>query len=333
MKKTISILGIITMLLFTTVSVNAVFVPYDTLPFGGKADITGKYLPVFSNPNPANGTTGVSISLSIWNITIEDPEGDTFNWSIDTSPDVGNDSGTGSSNGSKNTTLSSLQYSTTYTVYVNATDIGSGEWTNETLWFETEADVIFTPYATLSFGGKVEVQSEYPQISDEYPANNSIDKELQPTFSVTVEDIQGIFNITWLHNKTGAWVVFGYNSSCIDGIYTQNGTWANETETEYNWSVHVNDTEGHWTNETYNFTTAGYSWGNWSGWWTFGHTTIYDIAMPLDMKVTYLDASDFTSHYLETGDPGWINADIDDSGIVNYIDASALTAHYGEEYG
>ena len=323
-------------MLFTTI-VYAGFEPYDTLEFGGKADVIDNSSPVFSNPNPSNGSTDIAISLSIWNITIVDPNGDTFNWSIEcTNGDTNYTIDGTNTSGNKNLSIDlGLAYLTTYTVYVNATDTGgSGSWTNETFWFETEATpgTTFTPYATLSFGGKTEVQSVYPQISDEYPNNNSVSVELYPTFSIAVEDLQGEFNITWKHNKTGSWVVFGYNSSCVDGIYTQNGSWVNETEMKYNWSVHVNDTEDHWTNDTYSFNTTGYIWGNWSGWWKIGRTSVYDIAVPLDMIVNYLDASDLTSHYMDEGSPGWINADIDDSGRVNYLDASGLTSHYGDDY-
>lgn len=97
--------------------------------------------PVFSNENPTNGDTGVAIGLSSWSVKIEDPEADNFDWSIDTSPDVGNNSANGDTNGTKSASLSSLEYFTLYTVYVNATDAGSSEWTNETYTFKTEAEV------------------------------------------------------------------------------------------------------------------------------------------------------------------------------------------------
>lgn len=97
--------------------------------FGGEAEILGDAAannsPVISSPNPSHGATGVSISLTKWNCSINDPEGDTFNWSIDTVPDVGNNSASGENNGTKNCTLSGLQNNTLYTVYVNIT---GGTW-------------------------------------------------------------------------------------------------------------------------------------------------------------------------------------------------------------
>ena len=99
---------------------------------------TAQHPPVFSNENPDNESIHLSTSLLSWNITIEDPEGDLFDWTITTSPPVGNSSNNNDSNGSKTCTLVDLQYSTRYTVYVNATDpTGSGSWTNETYWFTT----------------------------------------------------------------------------------------------------------------------------------------------------------------------------------------------------
>ena len=94
---------------------------------------------VFSSVSPGNGSTGVSISTSSLSIAINDPDGDTFNWTIDTNPDVGNSSANNSNNGSKSCSISGLSYSTTYYWYVNATDLGTGNWTNATYWFTTQS--------------------------------------------------------------------------------------------------------------------------------------------------------------------------------------------------
>jgi parallel beta-helix repeat protein len=97
------------------------------------------YEPVFSEISPSNGTAGVSISLSSLSVTIKDPEGDLFNWSIETSPDVGSSSADNDSNGSKSCNVSGLSYSTTYYWYVSAVDVGSGDWINATYSFTTES--------------------------------------------------------------------------------------------------------------------------------------------------------------------------------------------------
>ena len=78
--------------------------------------------PVFGSPTPVNGSTNNPVSFS-WSIPISDPEGDTYSWTIQCNNGQ-NNSGTGASNGTKTLSLSSLAYSTTYKVWVNATDPG-----------------------------------------------------------------------------------------------------------------------------------------------------------------------------------------------------------------
>ena len=78
--------------------------------------------PTISSPVPANDTTNVSISTSSLIVSIQDPDGDSFNWGIETSPYIGNSLSFGASNGSKSCSISGLNYSTTYYWFVNATD-------------------------------------------------------------------------------------------------------------------------------------------------------------------------------------------------------------------
>jgi hypothetical protein len=44
--------------------------------------------PILSSPNPANGSTNVPISTASLSINIQDPDGDTFNYTISTSPNI-----------------------------------------------------------------------------------------------------------------------------------------------------------------------------------------------------------------------------------------------------
>jgi len=92
--------------------------------------------PAFTNQSPANGQTDISVSLSVLHLTIQDFDGDTFNWTIITSPNVGNSSGFNANNGTKNCSIIvTLAYSTTYTWYVTAYD--GVYWTNKTYSFTT----------------------------------------------------------------------------------------------------------------------------------------------------------------------------------------------------
>jgi len=182
---------------------------------------------------------------------------------------------------------------------------------------------------TLSFGGKVLIETEEPYVYDEEPTNGSTSEAIDGiTLSISVTEYQEQnFNITWTTNATD-WIV--YNSSCIDGTYTQYITWANTSNVTYWWNVSVNDTEGNWNNHTYHFTTASYEWGNWSSYWKIGYTSKYDLT--LSMTVNVLDVSSVAFHYNEEGDPGWISQDINNDGIINYFDIGGVGVHYGEDY-
>jgi len=92
----------------------------------------------FSQVAPSNGATNVPGSLTSLSVFMEDPDGDSFTWSIETSPDIGSSSGTNEHNGTKTCSVSNLDYSTTYTWYVNATDSGTGNTTSAVYTFTTE---------------------------------------------------------------------------------------------------------------------------------------------------------------------------------------------------
>ena len=96
--------------------------------------------PIFGSPTPSNGSTNNSLDLS-WNILINDSEGDAFSWAIQCSNGQ-TTGGTAASNGIKVLPLSGLAYSTTYTVWVNATDpTGSGKYTRKWYIFTTERNL------------------------------------------------------------------------------------------------------------------------------------------------------------------------------------------------
>jgi len=83
---------------------------------------------VFGLPSPGNSSIGNPLNLN-WSIPINDPDGDALSWTIECNNGQTN-SGTGASNGIKLLPLSDLVYSTTYKVWVNATDpTGSGQYT------------------------------------------------------------------------------------------------------------------------------------------------------------------------------------------------------------
>ena len=99
------------------------------------------YPPVFSNEIPPDNETEVSIDISEITVDINDPDGDYFDWSVQTSPFIGSNSGISESNGTKKCEVSGLNYDTTYTWYVTATDTdGSGQTSFINYTFTTESE-------------------------------------------------------------------------------------------------------------------------------------------------------------------------------------------------
>jgi len=71
---------------------------------------TTHYAPTQTNENPSNNTDALChTSITVLNVTIEDPEGVPMNWSIETSPNIGSNSSTGANNGSIQCSVSGLQ--------------------------------------------------------------------------------------------------------------------------------------------------------------------------------------------------------------------------------
>jgi hypothetical protein len=99
--------------------------------------------PIFSNPSPANGSTGVDITPSLY-VTVNDPEGETMNITFRTNAtgtwvNIGSNISVG--NGTYYQSGSNMNnYSTKYWWSVNCTDGNS--WSNDTYYFTTEDPVI-----------------------------------------------------------------------------------------------------------------------------------------------------------------------------------------------
>jgi PKD repeat protein len=189
------------------------------------------------NQIPANQSLNVSKNSPYWYITIDDPEDDLINWTIETVPYIGNSSGNSDTDGQKNCPISGLNYITNYTIYVNATDSINKTWVNETYWFMT------APQGA-------------PTISNEYPPNRNTQTELQPTCHVDVFDIEGDnLTIYWYENSTGPWVL-QHNEINVTANSTVYWTYSQASSyvTTYYWRVIVNDSTVN-TSATYYFTT------------------------------------------------------------------------------
>jgi len=99
--------------------------------------------PTISEESPSNNTVNLDINQAIINITISDPEGDPFNWTIHGTYVISNSS-TEDSAGSKSADLNApLPYDTNIIWYVNITD--GYLWTNETYDFNTQNQFVPNP--------------------------------------------------------------------------------------------------------------------------------------------------------------------------------------------
>jgi hypothetical protein len=151
--------------------------------------------PVFGTPSPTNGSTNNPLSLT-WSIPINDPEGDMFSWTIQCNNGQTN-SDTGASNGTKSLALSGLAYSTTYKVWVNATDPGgSGLYTRRWYTFSTEVNLP-------------------PTFGTPTPSNGSTNNPLSLSWSIPINDPDG---------DTFSWTIQCSNGQVNSGSGASNGT-------------------------------------------------------------------------------------------------------------
>lgn len=201
--------------------------------------------PVASNPYPVNTEDSFSMLETTINATVEDPEGDTFSWSIETSPNVGSNSGSGG-NGSKTCTVSLSQSHVVHTWWINATD-GIGGQLNQSYTFTT---------------------NWYPNMTSFYPANQSIDQEGTPTVRVTVDDADDdTVDLNISSNYTGSWTSYA-TWTAIDvsgGPVTRNVsmTGFDDPDTKYWWNITVyDDYQDQWDGKNItvkHFTTCSYA--------------------------------------------------------------------------
>ena len=178
--------------------------------------------PVFGASSPVNGSTGNPLSFS-WSIPISDVEGNRFNWRIECS---NGDSAyaNGVSNGTKSLSLSGLAYSTTYKVWVNATDptpAGSGLWTRRWFTFTTQAGVSNNP----------------PVFGTPSPGNGSSGSRLNLRWSIPINDPEGTV-FSWTiecsngQRNSGTGASNGIQSLSLSGLaYSKTyKVWVNATD-------------------------------------------------------------------------------------------------------
>jgi hypothetical protein len=194
--------------------------------------------PLFSSEDPSNSALDIPITTSQLSVTIEDPEGDSFDWSIETVPNIGMASGTGEYNGTKTCSVSGLTYDTLYTWFVNATDSGSGETTEAVYTFTTESPP----------------PNEPPVFSNENPSDGATDISISTaSVSIAIADPEGdlfdwsITTMPDVGSSNGTDEPNGTKTCSITGL---------AYDTTYTWTVIATDAgSGQTTESAYTFTT------------------------------------------------------------------------------
>lgn len=195
--------------------------------------------PTQTGENPADEATGQELSLT-WNVTINDAEGDLLNVTIQCSKaTAGGSTWTEhAANYSFSVSISGCDYSTEYTVYVNATDYaGSATWSNATYTFTTKAN-------------------SAPVNDGPVPANAATGISLNPTLYINVTDADGDTMIIYFRtNASGSWANLQIKNSVPNGTWSSLSSDMDTLDTKYWWSA--NTTDGlTWDNDTYYFTTT-----------------------------------------------------------------------------
>ena len=185
--------------------------------------------PIQSNPSPNNESIDVGVSTGSVSVTVNDADGDSLDWTIETYPSIGSDSGSGEGNGVKSCSISGLTYDVTYTWYVNVTD--GTDWTNNSYWFTTESNTV-------------------PSISNPNPVNGSTGVSVDTSsISVTIADSETSFNWTITTSPD-----IGSDSDNDETDGTKTCTVAGLSyDAVYYWTVTAYDGLL-WTNTTYHFT-------------------------------------------------------------------------------
>ncbi|RLF25348.1 MAG: hypothetical protein DRN01_06510, partial [Thermoplasmata archaeon] len=170
--------------------------------------------PVVFDPSPADDAVNVPISLSELSFNFRDNQGDTMDYTVETSPNIGSGSDTDVSNGTYSIPITGLDFNTTYTWYVNVTDpTGSGRWTNETFTFTTCPFEGEPPSTTLNFagnpndkGGPHYLPGTNVEAPEGYYTTASHQQENWIYINCTVTDNAGVDQV-WLHWLNGTrWI-------------------------------------------------------------------------------------------------------------------------------
>ncbi len=204
--------------------------------------------PVVTSETPTNNSINIDIDQPTVSVTIEDPEGDTFDWTIEGTY-VNDAAGNDASNGSKSATLiTPLPYETQIVWYVNCTDSESGS-TNAIYRFTTEKEPISiisdfdsgsiesytinqnTINFTLTTEHLINSGEDYTYWTD-FTVHNTLNKNI--TFHITNANLVGFLSNT-AHEVQMVYSYDGINWNRLTNHTYSTGTytfWKNFTQNE-----------------------------------------------------------------------------------------------------
>jgi hypothetical protein len=192
--------------------------------------------PVYESTSPANNSSNIPISTTSLKLTIRDPEGKPFSYTIQALPNVGSISVNNAGNGTKSCTISGLKYATTYRWYVNSTD--GINWKQCWYTFTTAQN----PANNLII------------FSETNPSNGTTNVLLNASkITITVQNTQG--HTLNMEIKTSPDIGSGSLTITADGTNSFNISNL-AYNTSYQWYVLCKDlSNGQWTNQSYWFRT------------------------------------------------------------------------------
>jgi len=324
-------------------------------------------LPTFSSESPSDDTGDVDKTQATVSVTIADPDGDSFNWTIQGTY-ISNAGANDASNGSKSAnTITDLPYSTDIIWYVNVTD--GSDWNNVTYNFT--------------------VRDQYsPSVPSDFVAENYSTSQINLSWTLTDDRIiiENHTSANWgrgtgneLYNGTGSsyqhtglskntqyyYRAWSYNET--DNVYSSsnvsatNTTLDNSAPNQGSSPTPSNETNWYETRWDYYQTafTSGGQWLNvtvtdpesdtvdvsfyWSNHTLIGtdsdvaHGNVASISVEnLTVYQTYYWYANVTdAEFTTQSEIFWFkheahNWDINRDAECDYLDASSLTSHYGE---
>jgi hypothetical protein len=184
--------------------------------------------PVISNPSPADGERHVPTDLQQLQFTLKDFQGDTMDYTVETSPFIGSGSGIGAHNGTYAIAINSLENSTTYRWYINATD--GVHWTRKTFRFQTGFPTHFDPFE-YGWHYRKQITIDHTNIPEDitnFPVLiNIVDNDLKEKTQPDGEDILFMNNI-------GFATRLNYEIEKYDGTLGLLTAWVNITQLSSN---------------------------------------------------------------------------------------------------